>query len=123
MLTDYLLFILPAIAVVAVALLYCHFLLHIITGGEDDFDTATSARKTKGGSMMYLKCPVCGFSFGVVFPDDITEKERVEIMECPCGAMCEETGKHRHRSRVWSLNLTGGIRRDPHHPERRTAVA
>lgn len=40
---------------------------------------------------MYLKCPVCGFSFGVVFPDDITEKEKVEIMECPCGAMCEET--------------------------------
>lgn len=40
---------------------------------------------------MYLKCPVCGFSFGVVFPDDITEKEKAEIMECPCGAMCEKT--------------------------------
>lgn len=45
MLTDYLLFILSAhavLAVVAVAFLYIHFLLHIIAGGENDFDAATS---------------------------------------------------------------------------------
>lgn len=39
---------------------------------------------------MYLKCPVCGFSFGVFTTADITEEEKEEIMSCPCGAMCEE---------------------------------
>lgn len=40
---------------------------------------------------MYLKCPVCGFAFGVFFQDDLTEEEKKELMSCPCGAMCEET--------------------------------
>lgn len=40
---------------------------------------------------MYLKCPVCGFSFGAFFTNDITEEEKKEIMSCPCGAVCEET--------------------------------
>ena len=40
---------------------------------------------------MNLKCPACGFAFGVGTPDDITEKEKRSIMLCPCGAMMELT--------------------------------
>ena len=39
---------------------------------------------------MYLKCPSCGFEFGVFFADGITEEEKIELKRCPCGTMCEE---------------------------------
>lgn len=39
---------------------------------------------------MYLKCPVCGFAFGVFSTADLSAEEKKEIMRCPCGAMCEE---------------------------------
>lgn len=40
--------------------------------------------------MISLKCPKCGFFFSVDFPDDITEEEKRELCECPCGEMMEE---------------------------------
>lgn len=41
---------------------------------------------------MNLRCPNCGFAFGVICPDDISKDELQEIMTCPCGTMMEKTG-------------------------------
>ena len=68
MLTDYLLFILSALAVAAVAFLYIHFLFHIIVGGENDFDaddgqteTPTAPGAAEGGTTVKDTkiCPIC----------------------------------------------------------------
>ncbi len=40
--------------------------------------------------MINLKCPKCGFFFGVSLPDDITEEEEKEARTCPCGEMMVE---------------------------------
>lgn len=41
---------------------------------------------------MHLLCPECGFAFGILCPDDLSEEEVREIMTCPCGAMMVRTG-------------------------------
>ena len=40
---------------------------------------------------MNLKCPNCGFAFGVSCDDDISEEEKTILMTCPCGTPMEET--------------------------------
>lgn len=39
---------------------------------------------------MFLRCPKCGFSFGL-FTDETDEEILKELMTCPCGCMMEET--------------------------------
>lgn len=39
---------------------------------------------------MNLKCPRCGFSFGIAMPHDEPEESKRELMTCPCGVMMEE---------------------------------
>lgn len=40
----------------------------------------------------YLKCPKCGFAFGMFIDEkDLTEEEIKDLMTCPCGTMMEET--------------------------------
>lgn len=40
---------------------------------------------------MFLKCPKCGFSFGIFWPEDLSEEEITDLKTCPCGALMEET--------------------------------
>ena len=40
---------------------------------------------------MNLRCPNCGFAFGVYCNDDITEEEKTGLMTCPCGTLMEQT--------------------------------
>ena len=39
-----------------------------------------------------LKCPKCGFSFGIGYPDDLTKEEEMELMTCPCGTIMDDMG-------------------------------
>ena len=39
---------------------------------------------------MFLRCPKCGFSFGL-FTDEEDAEIITELKTCPCGSMMEET--------------------------------
>ena len=43
----------------------------------------------------WLKCPVCGFEFSILFPADESEENKKTLKECPCG--CEEMNITRER--------------------------
>ena len=37
-----------------------------------------------------LRCPNCGFSFGLGYPDDEPPESLNELMTCPCGTLMVE---------------------------------
>ena len=39
-----------------------------------------------------LRCPNCGFAFGLLCPDTITPEELKELATCPCGSFMQKTG-------------------------------
>ena len=102
MLTDYLFFILQALAVLAVtavALLFIHFLFCIIAGGEDDFDAATSQTETptapraaEGGRLMAgIYIPGMQFPKDCKSCDMFINCDACEGLKCYC-AVLGETG-------------------------------